>query len=94
MSFWKPFDAMAQWLGRNMGAQAQLRFGILLCIISLPLYAWGPFSGEPLLIYMMSAFAITLTGIGIVVGAQVLVKQEEQEEDENPIQDGWPPPSP
>lgn len=80
MSFWRPIDCMARWLGRNMGAENQLRLGILLVILSLPLYGYAPFSGEPLLIYLMSALALTLTGIGIVVGAQVLLKQEESEE--------------
>lgn len=93
MTFWKPIDAMARWLGRKMGAENQLRLGIVLCIASLPLYAYLPFSGEPPLIYGMSALALTLTGVGIVVSAQVLVKQEEQEEGQNDP-NGWPPPSP
>ena len=93
MNLWKPIDAMAGWLGRVMGARNQLRLGIVLCLLSLPLYAYLPLSGEPPIIYAMSAIALTLTGIGIVVSAQVLVKQEEQEEDQTPPE-GWPPPSP
>ena len=91
---WRPIDAMAGWLGRVMGAKNQLRLGIVLCLLSVPLYVYGPFSGEPILIYLMSALAITLTGVGIVVSAQVLVNQEDESGDEPDSNGGWPPPSP
>jgi hypothetical protein len=63
-----------------MGAQNQLRLGILLVLASIPLYLYAPFSGEPLLIYLMSAAALTLTGVGIVVSAEVLKNQEDEDD--------------
>ncbi len=71
---------MAGWLGARMGAQNQLRLGILLVLASIPLYLYAPFSGEPLLIYLMSAAALTLTGVGIVVSAEVLKNQEDEDD--------------
>lgn len=79
MSPWRPVDAIANWLGSKLTAKAQLRMGILLVIGSLPLYVYAPFSGEPVFIYTMSAAALTLTGIGIVVTAQVLLHQKERD---------------
>jgi hypothetical protein len=77
---WRPLD----WLGRRLadclGATVQLRIGIICVLLSLPLIAYGPRSDEPLLIYEMSAVALTLTGAGLVISAQVLLKQERQDE--------------
>lgn len=74
---WKPIDAMAAWLGDRLDAGWQLRIGILLVVLSLPLYAYAPFSGEPVGIFLMSAVAITLSGVSIVVSAEVLTNQEK-----------------
>jgi hypothetical protein len=71
---------MAEWLADKMGARNQLRLGILLVLASVPLYLYAPFSGEPIFIYLMSALALTLTGVGIVVSAEVLMNQEEDED--------------
>lgn len=69
-------DAVADWLRDGLGARAQLRLGVLLTFGTLPMYAWLPFSGEPPAVYAMSTAALTLSGIGIVVGAEVLEKNE------------------
>lgn len=67
---WRPIDALARWLRDTLGYQVQLRFGVVTVLASLPLYPYAPFSGEPPLIYVMSALAITLTGVGIVIAAE------------------------
>lgn len=77
---WRPLDALGRWVAERLGAQNQLRLGITCVILSLPLAAWGPFSGEQFLIYEMSSIALTLTGAGLVISAQVLLKQEQQDE--------------
>lgn len=68
----KLLDRIADWLQDVLGARAQLRLGVALVLLSLPLYVYLPFSGEPPLIYLMSALALTLSGISIVVAAEVL----------------------
>jgi len=70
-------DRMADWLIHELDARAQLRIGVWLALLSLPLYPYAPLSGEPPLIYLMSAAALTLTGIGIVLTGEVLEQTEE-----------------
>lgn len=70
-------DAIADWLLHVLQARAQLRLGVALCLLSVPIYAWTPFSGEPVMIYLMSAAAITLTGVSIVISAEVLEQGED-----------------
>jgi len=77
----KYIDKVGNWLLHSLSAHAQLRMGVILVLLSLPLMVYGPFSGEQLLIYEMSAFALTMTGIGIVVGAQVLVHEENKQQE-------------
>lgn len=70
-------DWIAAWLIDVLPARSQLHLGVALSLASLPLYVYCPFSGEPPLIYLMSAAALTLTGIGIVLGAEVLEQTED-----------------
>lgn len=73
-------DKMADWLIDELDARAQLRAGVALVLVSIPLYVYAPWSGEPPLIYLMSAAALTLTGVSIVLGAEVLEQTEEAED--------------
>lgn len=77
---WWPIDLLGRWLGRVLNAQNQLRLGILCFLASLPLAAYGPFSGEPVLIYEMSAIALTLAGVGLVLTAVLLLNQERDKQ--------------
>lgn len=77
----KVLDWMADWLIHELTARAQLRLGVVLCLVTIPLYPYVFFSGEPPLIYLMSAAALTLTGIGIVLGAEVLEQTEDTGDD-------------
>jgi hypothetical protein len=65
----RAIDAVGDWIGDHLTPRVQRRLGVLLIVGSLPLAAYGPFSGEQLLIYEMSAFAFTATGIATIVGA-------------------------
>ncbi len=78
VNLWKPIDWLGNWLGNFLTAKNQLRLGIICVLVSLPLAGYGPFSGEQLLIYEMSALALTLTGVGLVLTAVLLLKQDEQ----------------
>lgn len=69
-------DAIAHWLIHELTAENQLRVGVWIALASLPVYLYAPFSGEPLVIYLLSAMALTLTGITIVLSAEVLVEEE------------------
>lgn len=64
-----------------MTAQNQLRLGILAVLFSIPLAVYGFFfTDEPLLIFQMSAGALMLSGICIVVtGVQSLTQEKAQQ---------------
>ena len=79
MNLWRPVDAIADWLLHSLGARQQLRLGVLLTLGSIPFLVYGFWTDEPFLVYQMSALALLLTGIGIVVGAQVLEQTEDTE---------------
>lgn len=74
---WRLLDLVADWLRDQLGARAQLRAGILTVVFST---AWTIaallWSDEPPNVIAMSGVALILTGIGIVVGAQVLERAE------------------
>lgn len=69
-SFWRPIDAIADWLRDNFGFHAQLRAGIVLLLATIPLYVWAFFTPEALMIYLMSALALTYSGITMVIAAE------------------------
>ena len=69
-------DRVADWLIEELDARAQLRFGVWLSFASVPVFFYAPWSGEPLIIYLMSALALTLGGINFVIGAEVLEQGE------------------
>ena len=80
MNPWRPIDAIADWLVHTLDARAQLRFGVLLTLASLPLWVWGAFTTEPKLVYLMSAAALTIGGISTVLTAESLEVLESQDD--------------
>lgn len=78
----KWLDKLGEWILEHLDARAQLRVGVLFTISSIPFYVYMPFSGEQVGIYLMSALALSGSGLGFIVGAEVLVKQEDQEKGE------------
>lgn len=82
-SLWRPIDAIGDWIVNEFDSKKQMRLGVILFLGSIPFYPYLFWSGEPPVIYFLSVLAVTLTGLGILVGLQVLVKQEEIEENGN-----------
>jgi len=62
-------DAIAERILR-MHMITQMRLGVALTLLSIPFYVYMPFSGEPPVVYFLSAMALTLTGITIIFAAQ------------------------
>lgn len=80
---WRPLDTIADWLRHQLGARAQLRAGILTVVVStLWTVAALLWSDEPPNVIAMSGIALVLTGVGIVVGAQVLEQGEDTSAEE------------
>lgn len=73
----KIVDKLARWVANKLDANAQLRFGVLLVLFSIPFYLYLPFSGEPPIVYLMSALALTVSGLSFLIGAEVLLNQEK-----------------
>lgn len=82
-SLWKPIDKVGNWILEEFDSRSQLRLGVLLTFLSIPFYPYMFWSGEPPVIYFLSVVAVTLTGLGLIVGTQVLVKQEEAESNDD-----------
>lgn len=80
-----PLDRLADWLGDHLSPAAQLRVGILSVLTSVPFYVLLFWTGEPKAVFLMSALALTLTGIAFVVGAEVLIAQQEQDEEQGEV---------
>lgn len=84
---WRPVDKVADWLVHELSARAQLRLGVLLFVFSIPFLIYGFWTEEPFLVYQMSALALLLTGIGIVVGAEVLEQTEDASDAAEEVRD-------
>jgi hypothetical protein len=61
---WAPIDWLADQVQNRIDIEVQERMAVVTILVSLLLVPYGFFSGEPLLIYLMSAFALTLSSIG------------------------------
>ena len=81
MSLWRPIDAIADWLRHSFGPQAQLRMGVVMVLASLPLFVYGFYANEPFVVYQMSAAALLVAGIGVVVTAETLAEVAEDVDD-------------
>ena len=73
-------DGLAAWLRHRLGVQNQLRMGVLMVLGSIPLIVWGFWTDEPFLVYQMSAFAMLIGGVGVVVTAETLNEVAEDVE--------------
>ena len=67
--------ARAKQLQAGCTPKVQRRIGVLMCLLSLPLFVFGFFVDEPFLVYQMSAGALLFAGLSTVVAA---VPSEEQ----------------
>lgn len=73
---WKYIDEFGYWLLRHLTVEVQMRVGVLCTLASLPFFAAVFFVSEPPLIFVMSAGALLLTGLCIVIAA---APSEEEE---------------
>src|SRR5215212_8140727 len=64
---------LVDWLGDLVAARCtprvQRRIGVIMCLLSLPLFIVGFFVKEPFLVYQMSAAALLFGGLSTVVAA-------------------------
>lgn len=82
MNVWHPVDRLGYLLSIGWTPHLQVRTGTLLTILGFVLIPYGPFSGEPLLVYEMSALALVLAGLGILVTAVLAVKEDPDSDTE------------
>ena len=79
-SLWRPIDWLGEWLGKRFPARNQMRLGIVLLLATIPLYGLAQQTKEPVGVFIMSAAALSFTGLGLVFTASVLLRQERDEE--------------
>ena len=71
----RTIDWMADKVASGCTPKMQRRIGVVMCLLSLPLFLVGFFVNEPFLVYQMSAMALLFGGLSTVVAA---VPSEEQ----------------
>ncbi len=64
-----PLHVIGDWIASIATPNVQRQIGVFMCLMSLPLMAYGPLSGEPILTYEMSAVALLFAGLSTVVAA-------------------------
>lgn len=86
---WDPIDRFGYVLFKWWTPQLQVRTGVLSVLLGIGLALYGPWSGEPILIYEMSALALFIGGLGVLVTAVLAVREdpEMQDNDLNPDTD-------
>ena len=79
MNVWRPIDAIAHWLMR-LPIIWQQRAAVFATLASFPLMLYGFRTGEPFLVYEMSAFALFLSGVTWVQQTETESKLEESDQ--------------
>lgn len=82
----KWLDKLGYVLATGWTPRLQVRTGTLCTLGGIVVAVYGPWSGEPIFIFEMSAVALILAGLGILVTAVLAVKEdpESDEEELNP----------
>lgn len=80
---WRGIDRIGYWIATTWSPVRQLRTGVVLTIVGLGLIPYVFFSDEPPLIYLMSAVALVLGGLGVVVTAVLAVHQDPDSDPED-----------
>lgn len=83
MKIWNPIDRLGHWLAVGWTPRLQVRTGTLCTLGGIAVAAYGPFSGEPIFIFEMSAIALILAGMGILVTAVLAVKEDPDSDTED-----------
>lgn len=77
MNIWKYVDIHADWLRRVFTPQRQMRMGVLMIWLAIPLCFFVFWTDEPPLVYEMSALALLVGGLGFVITAVLAVENAE-----------------
>ncbi len=80
---WRWIDRLGYVLAAFWTPRLQVRTGTICTLAGVILAFYGPFSGEQFLIYEMSALALVLGGMGILVTAVLAVKQDPDTSEED-----------
>lgn len=83
VNIWKPVDKLGFRLATYWTPVLQVRAGTVSTLLGLCLVPLVVVSGEPPLIYLMSAGALILGGMGILVTAVLAVKEDDTLEEED-----------
>ena len=62
-------DRLGDWVAATCTPLVQRRLGVVMCLVSLPLFVFGFFVDEPFVVYQMSAGALLFGGLSTVVAA-------------------------
>lgn len=87
MNIWRPVDAVGHAVVQWWSPLRQVRTGVLVTAVGLALIGYLPFSGEPPLIYLMSAVALVLAGLGILVTAVLALKEDDDASEDDLLPD-------
>lgn len=68
---WSPIDTLGSGLRNRLTVKVQMRVGVLCTLLSIPLclVRFFFFETEPMIVFEMSAAALLITGICIVIAA-------------------------
>lgn len=75
---WRPVDWVGKQIHEHWTPLWQVRTGVLCAFASLVLVVYGVRTKEPLLIYQMSAFALVLAGVGLIITAVLAVEETDE----------------
>ncbi len=75
----RPFRAQAKWLAKKLNGEHQMVLGVICTDIGALMFLPLPFSGEPPLIYAMSAGALLYGGLGFIASGQAILEVEQQD---------------
>lgn len=76
----RPFRAQARWIAARFDGEAQMALGSACLDLGVVMFVVLPWSGEPPLIYSMSAFALVYGGLGLIASGQALLEVEHTQE--------------
>lgn len=70
-------DWQADWLRRAFTPRQQMRSGVAMIDISFLYLGWWKWSGEPVGIFTMSAWAMLFSGITAVIAAEIAERNDK-----------------
>jgi hypothetical protein len=83
VNVWRPIEWVGYALARWWTPKLQVRTGSLATLAGIALVPLVFISGEPPLIYLMSAVALILGGMGVLVTAVLAVKEDPETTEED-----------